>query len=117
MGKLRFEVVHLQEAVDFLHEINEKAREKIIYNISKAKRGLDPRLFKKLDAVFWEFRTEYKGIQYRLIAFWHRRDGELALIITVHGFVKKTDKVPAKEIAIAYERRRKFLNDEKEASD
>jgi phage-related protein len=114
MEKVKFDVIHMQEAIDFLHEIDEKARAKIARNIILAKQKLDPRLFKKIDEVFWEFRTEYNGIQYRLLAFWHRRNGQLALVITTHGFVKKTDKIPTKELRIAYERRKKYLNNEKE---
>lgn len=116
MEKLRFEVIHLQEAIDFLHEIDVKARAKVVRNIDLAKRKLDPRLFKKVDDILWEFRTEYNGMQYRMMGFWHRRSGQLALVITTHGFIKKTDKIPAREIDVAHERRKKYLSDEEEAN-
>jgi phage-related protein len=99
----KFEVQFLDDAEEFLEGIDEKARDKIIYNIRKAKILNDPRLFKKLDADLWEFRTESKKLQYRLIAFWDKRDGMNTLVICTHGFIKKTDKVPAKELSKAKE--------------
>jgi hypothetical protein len=43
-----FDVLLSDEVEKFLHEIDEKARDKIIYNIDKAKYSLDPKIFKKL---------------------------------------------------------------------
>lgn len=65
-------------------------------------------LFKKLDGSsdLWEFRTLYSGIQYRLLAFW---DAETKrMVVATHGFVKKTWKVPSKEIARAEALRKKY---------
>ena len=69
-----FEVVFLEQAVDFLYSLDLKTRKKIYYNVDKAKLGLDPKLFKKLTDDIWEFRTKYKGLQYRLLAFWDKTD-------------------------------------------
>ncbi|WP_322962792.1 hypothetical protein [Psychroflexus curvus] len=41
-----FEVVFLEQAIDFLQSLDLKTRKKIYYNIDKAKLGLDPKLFK-----------------------------------------------------------------------
>lgn len=112
MSKLRFEVIHLKEALEFLYDIDERARRKILFNIERARERLDPRLFKKLDEHIWELRTEYNGIQYRLLAFWYKRGDRLAMVITTHGFVKKTDKVPGKEISKANAMRIQFKYDE-----
>ena len=70
----KFEVVFLDEAVEFLEEIDEKARKKIIYNIAKSSSVNDPKLFKKLTESIWEFRTLYEKKQYRLLAFWDKRN-------------------------------------------
>ena len=43
----RFNVEFLDEAVNFLESLEEKAREKIIYNIYKARVTQDNELFKK----------------------------------------------------------------------
>ena len=47
---------------------------------------------------FWEFRTLYAGIQYRLLAFWDKDDKTETLVFATHGIVKKTSKVDKKEI-------------------
>jgi len=51
----KFEIVFLEEALDFLKSIDSKAREKIIYDISKAQVIKDNRLFKKLTNQVWSF--------------------------------------------------------------
>lgn len=57
--KANFEIELLPEAVDFLENVDEKAREKIYYNIKKAQFFNDKELFKKLNEFIWEFRTLY----------------------------------------------------------
>jgi phage-related protein len=99
----KFEIEFLSEALEFLESIDEKARNKIIFNIKKAKTLNDPKIFKKLDAELWEFRAESKRLQYRLIAFWDKRNGKNTIVICTHGFIKKVDKVPAKELHKARE--------------
>ena len=102
MEEKGFQVVYLQEASDFLDGIAEQARKKIYYNIIKVARGIkDSELFKKLEGSndIWEFRTQYNGIQYRLLAFWDEK--AKCLVVATHGFIKKGWKVPQKEIARA----------------
>lgn len=97
-----FKVVYMDEAEKFLEGLTAEARYKIYYNISKVAGGIkDSKLFKKIDGSsdLWEFRTLYDGIQYRLLAFWD--NDTRRLVIATHGFVKKTWKVPRKEIARA----------------
>jgi hypothetical protein len=43
-------------------------------------------------------RSKYENLQYRLLAFWDKRDNEDILVVCTHGIVKKTDKMPPKEI-------------------
>ena len=89
----KFKVIFYKDALEFLQRVESKTREKIVYNIDKARYTLDPKLFKKLTGTdIWEFRTLYKGKQYRLLAFWDK-DVD----------VKKTDKTPIKEVARAKE--------------
>ena len=82
----------------FLQKIDEASRLKILENIDKARYALDPKLLKKLTGEIWEFRTKYAGIQYRLLAFWDKRDSVQTLVIATHGFKKKTQKTPKQEI-------------------
>jgi len=93
-----FKVRFLEEASEFLNNIDEKAREKIIYNIRKAQIINDKTLFKKLSGETWEFRTLFNRTYYRLFAFWDKIDRNETLVISTHGIIKKTDKTPKKEI-------------------
>ena len=94
----KFEVVFLEQAIDFLESLDEKARNKIFYNLDKAKLTNDPKLFKKLTDEIWEFRTKYGGLQYRLFAFWDKKGKTETLVISTHGIIKKMSKVPKSEI-------------------
>lgn len=47
--KAKFKIIYSQEAEEFLNNLPTKIRDKIIYNIAKAKFVIDPELFKKLD--------------------------------------------------------------------
>ncbi len=58
--KQKFNVILLEEVWDLLDTIDEKSKEKIFYNLDKAKYVNDPELFKKLDDIIWEFRSKYK---------------------------------------------------------
>ena len=96
--KENFKVKFLEEASEFLDNIDEKAREKIIYNIRKAQVINDKSLFKKLSVETWEFRTLFNRTYYRLFAFWDKFDRTDTIVISTHGIIKKTDKTPKKEI-------------------
>lgn len=102
-AKERFKVVYSAEAREFLQRVEVKTRDKIVYNIDKAVCTLDPELFKKLTGNIWEFRTLYNGKQYRLLAFWDKTASIDTLVIATHGFIKKTQKTPPKEIERANE--------------
>lgn len=67
--KPKFDIELLPEAVQFLDDLDEKAREKIYYNLRKAQIVTDNELFKKLNDIIWEFRTIYNGKAYRLFSF------------------------------------------------
>ena len=97
--KPKFSVLYSEEADAFLTEQSEKVRAKILYNVLRASYTNDPKIFKKLENTdIWEFRTLYDNIQYRLLAFWDKRDERNTLVVATHGFVKKTQKTPQGEI-------------------
>jgi len=110
MNKL-FEVVFLEEAFDFLKSIDRKHSEKILYNIRKSQTENNQELFKKINDEVWEFRTLYQGLQYRLMAFWDKTDKSNSLVISTHGFIKKSSKVPDSEIQKAIQIRNKYFNE------
>ena len=112
-AKVRFKIIYSEETIKFLNSLDEKAKAKIMYNIDKSKYVIDKELFKKLETTdIWEFRTLYNGTAYRLFAFWDT-DKE-ALVLTTHGFIKKTQKTPNKEIAKAEEIREQYFNSKKQ---
>ena len=109
--KEKFDVLFLDQAIDFIESLDSKSRKKLIYNIDKTKYVNDPKLFKKLNDNIWEFRTKFSGIQYRLFAFWDKSDNKETLVISTHGIVKKVSKVPKTEIDKAEKIRTDYLKD------
>lgn len=107
--KANFEVELLPEAIDFLENLEDKARAKIYYNIKKAQVVNNNELFKKLNDLIWEFRTLYNSKSYRLFSFWDKIDGKDTLVVATHGILKKTQKTPPKEIKKAEEIRKQYL--------
>lgn len=105
----KFEVIFLTEAREFLLELDEKSRDKIIFNIDKAKVKTDNELFKKLKGEIWEFRTLINKTHYRIFAFWDKEDKQETLVLATHGIIKKTDKTPEKEIDKAEQIRLKYF--------
>lgn len=106
-------MVLMQEVRVFIKSLPPAAREKIYYNIRKVQGGIrDVELFKKLEnSEIWEFRTLYKGVAYRLFAFWV--PDTQTLVVATHGIIKKTQKTPSKEITKAETIRRSYLEDRK----
>lgn len=96
--KHKFEVILLGEVWEFLGSLEEKSKEKILYNIDKSKYIINPELFKKLDEDIWEFRTKYSKTYYRIFSFWDKSGDIDTLVVATHGIIKKTDKVPKGEI-------------------
>lgn len=90
-----------------LESLDDKAREKIIYNIRKAQVTNDKKLFKKLTREIWEFRTLFNKTHYRLFAFWDKTNTSDTVVISTHGLIKKTGKTPRDNLAKA-ERLRKL---------
>jgi len=105
----KFEVIFLKEAREFLIELDQKNREKIIFNIDKAKIKNDKKLFKKLKDEIWEFRTLFNKTYYRILAFWDKENKEETLVLATHGIIKKIDKIPEKDIKKAKKIRENYF--------
>lgn len=110
----RFEVLFLTEAREFLLSLDEKSRDKIIFNIDKAKIKTDNQLFKKLKGEIWEFRTLFNKTHFRIFAFWDKENKQETLVLSTHGIIKKTGKTPEKEIDKAEQIRVKYFELKKE---
>jgi len=106
-----FDIVFLEEAFDFLNNLDKKHSNKILYNIRKVQSGHDPELLKKLQDEIWEFRTLYRGTQYRMFAFRDKTDPHNSLVVSTQGIVKKQSKVSLNEIKRAYQIRKKYFEE------
>ena len=98
----------LDEAQKYMDGLDQSTQARIYRNMKRVGNGEnDPRIFKKITKTIWEFRTESDGKQHRLLAFWDtHRD---TLIVATHGFTKKTQKTPPKEIARADKIREEYF--------
>ena len=94
----KFQVQFLEDAAEFLDNLDEKVREKIYYNIQKSRFSNDKELFKKLKGEIWEFRTLFSKKHYRLFAFWDKTGKDETVVISTHGIIKKSGKTPLGEI-------------------
>jgi phage-related protein len=106
---IKYEVRFLEPAKGFLDDLDAKSREKVLFNIWKSRETNDPELFKKLSGDIWEFRTRFKSKQIRLLAFWDKSSVKETLVIATHGFIKKSQKTPIKEIEKAIQLRREYI--------
>jgi phage-related protein len=105
----KFKVEFLEEAYEFLESLEEKVRDKIIYNITKARFSNDKELFKKLTDEIWEFRTLFNKTHYRLFAFWDKSEKTDTIVISTHGLIKKTEKTPQADLDKAERLRKKYF--------
>lgn len=105
----KFSVIFLKEAREFLAEIDEKSRDKIIFNIDKSKIRNDKELLKKLKGEIWEFRTLYNKTYYRIFAFWDKENSTETLVLATHGIIKKTDKIPENDLKKAENIRQNYF--------
>ncbi len=105
----KFEVIFLTEVREFLLQLDEKSRDKIIFNIDKSKIKTDNKLFKKLKGEIWEFRTLFRKTHYRIFAFWDKENKQETLVLATHGITKKTGKTPKNEIEKAEKIRLKYF--------
>lgn len=104
-----FETRFMDEADEFIAQLDSKVAKMVFYNIDLAEQTNDPKLFKKLQYDIWELRTKFAGLQIRLLPFWDKSDNKETLVVATHGFVKKVDKVPANEIKRAMNLREKYF--------
>ncbi len=112
----KFKVEFMEEASAFLDSLDEKVRDKIIYNITKARYSSDKELFKKLTDDIWEFRTLFNKTYYRLFAFWDKSGKTETVVISTHGLIKKTDTTPQSDLDKAERLRKEYfeLKDQKQ---
>jgi len=93
--------------VDWLDELPAKAQDKCLARLARLEElGYELR---RPDADFlragiYELRVSLRGLQYRMLYFFH---GNIAAVVS-HGLVKE-QKVPPKDIDRAVERKKQFM--------
>jgi phage-related protein len=104
-----FQTRFLPEAEAFLERLDRKAVKKVLYTIDLAEQTNDPKLVKKVTSDLWEFRILWEGMHYRFLAFWDKQGVQPALVIATHGFVKKSSKIPVRELERAIRIRKGYF--------
>jgi phage-related protein len=98
---------------DFLDSLNAKQARKVLWvmRVVQELPRVPMQYLKKLEGRedLWEVRAEFGGDAFRLLGFWDAG----RLIILTNGFAKKTQKTPARELALAEQRRRDYLSRKK----
>lgn len=95
---------------DFIDSLDSKQAQKLVWTL-KIIKELDfvpKQYFKKIDSTkeIWEIRV---GQQIRLLCFWDNEN----LIILTNGFIKKTMKIPKRELETAKKRMLDYIERKK----
>jgi len=108
---MEINVIFLEEAEQFLDDLDDKSRRKIFSDIRKTEMGLRGEWFKKMTGTddVWEFRTLFNRTYYRVFAFWHKTATQQTLIVCTNGIVKKTDNTPSGDLERAERIKKNYL--------
>jgi len=109
----KYQVIHSPQAQEFKDTLGRKEQKKIDFVIDKVEMGFFGDWFKKMSGSddIWEFTVDFNGVFHRLLAFFDTTDKEDPLIITTHGFKKKTNKTPKNELEKAQALKKKYFRD------
>ncbi len=113
MAKLKkpIKVRLLKEAEEYILNQNERIQKRFFLAFDKTQSGYTGSWFEKLKGSegIYEFRQRDHQKFYRVFAFWDSEENE-TLIIATHGFDKKSNKTPPKEIKKAEKIRKRYFN-------
>ncbi|RLD17976.1 MAG: type II toxin-antitoxin system RelE/ParE family toxin [Bacteroidetes bacterium] len=100
----------LKEAEEYFFAQSEKVQVKFHLAFDKVEAGHKGKWFEKLKGTdgLYEFRQSDHQKFYRVFAFWDSEERN-TLIIGTHGFDKKSNKTPRKEIRKAEQIKRKYF--------
>ncbi len=101
----------LKEAEDYVLAQNEKVQRKLLLAFDKIEAGYKGDWFEKMKGTdgIYEIRQSDHEKFYRVFAFWDSDKFE-TLIIATHGFDKKSNKTPRKEIKKAEQIKKKYFD-------
>jgi phage-related protein len=94
---------------DFFDKLSDKQVEKVLW-VLRIIRDVDfipKEYFKKLINTddIWEIRVKFGNNIFRILGFFYQNK----IIILTNGFIKKSQKTPMKEIKIAQDRKKEYL--------
>lgn len=97
---------------DFYNSLEENVKEKVDYvlQIVISVQRIPVKFFKHLEDGIYEIRVEMSGNIFRIFSFFD----DNKLVILLHGFQKKSQKTPRREIERAKELRKNYY-EEKES--
>ncbi len=97
---------------EFYHPLSQKVKDKIDYvlQIVISVQKISTKFFKHLEDGIYEIRIEAGNNIYRIFSFFD----DNKLVILLHGFQKKTQKTPRREIEQAKKLRRMYYEDKSE---
>ncbi len=94
---------------DFLAELEPAPRAKTVHTLELLRTlpFVPSKFWQKMRGTenLWELRVEYAGNIYRILACTYKGNR----VILLHGFQKKTQKTPQKELEIAEQRKKRYL--------
>ncbi|MEM1405500.1 MAG: type II toxin-antitoxin system RelE/ParE family toxin [Bacteroidota bacterium] len=94
---------------DFYNPLKQSVKDKVDYvlQIVVSVQRVPTKFFKHLEDGIYEIRIEVGGNIYRIFTFFD----DNKLVILLHGFQKKTQKTPRKEIERAKKLRKEYYDD------
>ncbi len=94
---------------EFYHPLPQKVKDKVDYvlQIVISVQKISTKFFKHLEDGIYEIRIEVGSNIYRIFSFFD----DDKLVILLHGFQKKTQKTPRKEIEQAIKLRRMYYEE------
>jgi putative addiction module killer protein len=97
---------------EFYNPLHQKIKDKVDYvlQIVISVQRISTKFFKHLEDGIYEIRIEVGSNIYRIFSFFD----DNKLVILLHGFQKKTQKTPRKEIEQAKKLRRMYYEDKSE---
>lgn len=99
---------------EFIDGLPAKQKIKILWMLKLVEeegRNLHTKYLKKLSPThLWEVRVMSANLNVRLLGFFHGNE----LLILNHGFLKKTQKTPQKELNVAMDRYQEYIGRKKQ---
>lgn len=97
---------------EFIDTLSSKEAQKVLWvlKLVEEEKNISTKFYKFLsnsDGII-EIRAQHGNNNFRMLGFEHNRK----LIVLTNGFRKKDQKVPRKEINLALERKKEYLNNE-----